>query len=157
MYLSVLYNTYRLQHWFPFTALMDWSLQWRHRIVHCENQGVNHNNHNHKYNTNDYDNSNKKRIQAIQSCSIIMGVSLSNFLCQPTCLLSVWRYYSLMWKSLVSLSLSPQHGVSSGCGWRNGLQIWRVAASILNTQSRTADKGWSSSFGVGQCANNSSP
>jgi hypothetical protein len=28
-----------------------------------------------------------------------------------------------------------------------GLQIWRVAAYILNKQSRTADKGWSSSLG----------
>jgi hypothetical protein len=28
-------------------------------------------------------------------------------------------------------SLSPQHGVSSGCGWRNGLQLWKVAANIL--------------------------
>jgi len=26
--------------------------------------------------------------------------------------------------------------------------IWRVAANILNKQSRTADKGWSSSLGV---------
>jgi hypothetical protein len=31
----------------------------------------------------------------------------------------------------------------------DGLQIWRVAANILNKQSRRADKGWSSSFGVG--------
>jgi hypothetical protein len=31
----------------------------------------------------------------------------------------------------------------------DGLQIWRVAANILNKQSRTADKGWSSSLGVG--------
>ena len=37
------------------------------------------------------------------------------------------------------------------------LPIWRVAANILNTQSRTADKGWSSSLGVGRGANNSSP
>jgi hypothetical protein len=35
--------------------------------------------------------------------------------------------------------------------------IWRVAANLLNTQSRTADKGWSSSLGVGWGANNSSP
>ena len=35
--------------------------------------------------------------------------------------------------------------------------LWRVAANILNKQSQTADKGWSSSFGVGQGANNSSP
>jgi len=30
--------------------------------------------------------------------------------------------------------------------------IWRVAANILNKQSRTADKGWSSSLGVGRDA-----
>jgi hypothetical protein len=34
--------------------------------------------------------------------------------------------------------------------------IWRVAANILNKQSRTAGKGWSSSLGVGRGANNSS-
>jgi hypothetical protein len=32
----------------------------------------------------------------------------------------------------------------------DGLQIWRVAANILNKQSRTADTGWSSSLGVGR-------
>jgi hypothetical protein len=37
------------------------------------------------------------------------------------------------------------------------LNLWRVATNILNKQSRTADKGWSSSLGVGQGANNSSP
>jgi hypothetical protein len=37
------------------------------------------------------------------------------------------------------------------------LQIWRVAANILNKQSRTADKGWPSSLGVGRGANNSPP
>ena len=35
--------------------------------------------------------------------------------------------------------------------------IWRVAVNKWNKQSRTADKGWSSSLGVGQGANNSSP
>jgi hypothetical protein len=39
----------------------------------------------------------------------------------------------------------------------DGLQIWRVAANILNKQSRTVDKGWSSNLGVGRGANNSSP
>jgi len=34
--------------------------------------------------------------------------------------------------------------------------IWRVAANMLNKQSQTADKGWSSSLGVWQGANNSS-
>jgi hypothetical protein len=28
--------------------------------------------------------------------------------------------------------------------------IWRVAANILNKQSRTADEGWSSSLGLGE-------
>jgi hypothetical protein len=30
-----------------------------------------------------------------------------------------------------------------------GLQMWRVAANILNKQSRTVDRGWSSSLGLG--------
>ena len=34
--------------------------------------------------------------------------------------------------------------------------IWTVAANILNEESRTADKGWSYSLGVGRGANNSS-
>jgi hypothetical protein len=37
----------------------------------------------------------------------------------------------------------------------DGLQIWKVAANILNKQSRRADKRWSSSLGVGREANNS--
>jgi hypothetical protein len=40
---------------------------------------------------------------------------------------------------------------------REGLQIWRVAVKLLNKQSWTADKGWSSSFGGGRGANNHSP
>ena len=35
--------------------------------------------------------------------------------------------------------------------------IRRVAANILNKQSRTAGKGWPSSLGFGRGANNSSP
>jgi len=35
--------------------------------------------------------------------------------------------------------------------------LWRVAVNILNMQSRTVDSGWSSSFGLGRSANNSSP
>jgi hypothetical protein len=37
------------------------------------------------------------------------------------------------------------------------LHVWMVAANILNKLSRTADKRWSSSMGVGRAANNSSP
>jgi len=39
----------------------------------------------------------------------------------------------------------------------DGLQIWTVATNMLNKQSQTADKGWSSSFRVGKGTNNSSP
>jgi hypothetical protein len=39
----------------------------------------------------------------------------------------------------------------------DGLQIWRIAANILNKQSLIADKGWSFSLGVGHRANNSPP
>jgi hypothetical protein len=39
----------------------------------------------------------------------------------------------------------------------DGLQICRVAANIENMQSRTGDKGWSSSLWFGRGANNSSP
>jgi hypothetical protein len=38
-----------------------------------------------------------------------------------------------------------------------GLQIWSVAANILNKQSRTAERGWSSRLGVGRVANNPPP
>jgi hypothetical protein len=34
-----------------------------------------------------------------------------------------------------------------------GLEIWRIAADILNKQLWTADRGRSSSLGVGQEAN----
>jgi hypothetical protein len=46
----------------------------------------------------------------------------------------------------VSPSLSPRHGASSSCEWRNGLQKKQVTANVLNWQSRTADKAWSFSL-----------
>jgi hypothetical protein len=46
---------------------------------------------------------------------------------------------------------------TSGCGWKEGLQIRRIAVSILNKQSRTADKGWSLSLGFGCGTKNPSP
>jgi len=35
---------------------------------------------------------------------------------------------------VISGSLSPRLGSSSGCGRRNDFQIWRAAANILNMQ-----------------------
>jgi hypothetical protein len=46
--------------------------------------------------------------------------------------------------------LSQRHGASSGSEGRNGLEIWRVAANILNKQLRTTDNGWSARFGIGK-------
>jgi hypothetical protein len=48
----------------------------------------------------------------------------------------------------ITVPLSPRHVASSGCRWREVLRVRRVAANILNKQSRTADKGWSSSLWV---------
>jgi hypothetical protein len=75
--------------------------------------------------------------------------------------LSRWKVgpcHSEKWDTVTVKSGSlSRHGASSNCGLMNGLQIWRVAANILNKQSRTADNEWSSSLGVGRGANNSSP
>jgi hypothetical protein len=48
-----------------------------------------------------------------------------------------------------SVPSPPQHGVSSGLDGGDVLQIWRVAANILNKQLWTADRGWPSSLWVG--------
>jgi hypothetical protein len=43
--------------------------------------------------------------------------------------------------SVISGSMSPQQGASSGCGLGNGLRIWSLAANIFNKQLRTVDMG----------------
>jgi hypothetical protein len=56
-------------------------------------------------------------------------------------------------------SLSPQHGVSSGCGWRvrpPAIGGGGGAANILNKKPWTADKGLTSILWVGRGANNPS-
>jgi hypothetical protein len=45
-------------------------------------------------------------------------------------------------------------GRSQVADGEEGLQIWMVTAKIMNKQSRTADKGWSSSLWVGHGTNN---
>jgi hypothetical protein len=46
--------------------------------------------------------------------------------------------------------VSCHHGMArpQAADGGDGLQIWRVAANILNKQSRTTDKGWSGSSGL---------
>jgi hypothetical protein len=65
--------------------------------------------------------------------------------------------YVIELESMLRGSLSPQHGASSGCGCRNGLQQWRLTANVLNKKSWTDNKGWPSSLGVGHGVNNPSP
>jgi hypothetical protein len=49
----------------------------------------------------------------------------------------------------VFLDDAPQHGASSGCGWRDDLQQLEVSSNALNKQSLTNDEGWYSSLGLG--------
>jgi len=56
----------------------------------------------------------------------------------------------LQMKSFITCSSSSSSSSSSS-------PIWRVAVNKFNKQPRTADEGWSSSFGVGRGANNPSP
>jgi hypothetical protein len=60
-------------------------------------------------------------------------------------------FYHVKWTPCQHGMVPPQ-AVDGG----DSLQIWREAANILNNQLWTADKGWSSSLGVGRGANNSS-
>jgi hypothetical protein len=46
-------------------------------------------------------------------------------------------------------SLSPQRGASSGCGWRNGLQIWRLAENILVSSRGQKTRGGPPALGLG--------
>ena len=65
-------------------------------------------------------------------------------------------------KSVTLITKSPNYptpwaesfhcGASSDGSWRNCLQMCRVVANILNKNSRTVDKGWSSRLGDGQGA-----
>jgi hypothetical protein len=49
-------------------------------------------------------------------------------------------------------SLVTTAWVSSHCSYRDGLQLWRVTVNTLNKQLLRADKGCSSSMGVGHGA-----
>jgi hypothetical protein len=73
---------------------------------------------------------------------------------------SWWLLYTLM-KFSYYISVTPHvrwvpchHGMARPqvADGGDALQLWRAAANILNKQSRTADKGWSSSLGVGRGA-----
>jgi len=85
-------------------------------------------------------------------CCWIVTAWVLKFLFENSTLKKLW-----ISKTMLSGTLLPEHGhgMSSGYGWRDNLQIWRVAATILNKQSCIADKGLSSSLWVQQGAGNS--
>jgi hypothetical protein len=58
-------------------------------------------------------------------------------------------YIIIQWNcSHVNGSLLPRHGASSDCGWRRRpLDLEGGCDIILNKQSWTADKEWSTGFG----------
>jgi hypothetical protein len=66
---------------------------------------------------------------------------------------------NLVWKLLGKMYMEERNGdVNIILRWILGRETGRrEVANILNKQSRTADKRWSSSLGVGRGANNSSP
>jgi hypothetical protein len=76
---------------------------------------------------------------------ILLDYSLANL---------AWLLCRLV-RDLASFGLGEDCPQVAGGG--DTLQFWMVAANILNKQFGTADKGWSSSLGVGRGANNSSP
>jgi hypothetical protein len=64
--------------------------------------------------------------------------------------------YAVLWPCYVS---PCHHGMAHPrvANGRDGLQMWMLAANVLNKQLRLADKRWSSSFGVGLGISISSP
>jgi hypothetical protein len=67
---------------------------------------------------------------------------------------SLTRFHVSLYKWVPDRHDMARSYVSDG---GDGLQIWRVAAIVLNKQSRTADKGWSTNLDEGSEFNNSLP
>jgi hypothetical protein len=93
----------------------------------------------------------------LRSMVLILNLQSSRFLCGPIVHISN-IHFPVIWKCHVSWA-PLHHGMARPqvADGGDGLRIWRVAANILNKQSRPADKGWSSSLGVGRGANDSTP
>jgi hypothetical protein len=76
-------------------------------------------------------------------------------------IISIRNFMEIVFKNFIScLTGNPcDKWVPVTTAWRVlklRVEEWRVAANILNKQSRTADKGWYSSLGWAR-GNNSSP
>ena len=88
--------------------------------------------------------------------------SLHNIHCLPCCAHISYAAVPcrFQWHNFSLISFIPCDKwipvITTWCVFRLRMEerppMWRVAANILNKQSRTADKGWSSSLGVGRCS-----
>jgi hypothetical protein len=88
----------------------------------------------------------KQRFGRLKPISVALGKHAIEF-----CSL-IFVYFHVKWVPCHHGMARPQ--VADG---GEGLQIWRVAANILNKQSRTAERRESSRLGVGRGAKNPPP
>jgi len=87
--------------------------------------------------------------------SLVLLVHITKGICYATCgnLYSACHYPPLISPLIKYRYHGMAHPKVVGGEWP---PLWRVAMNILNNQSQTTDKGWSSSLGVGRSVNNSS-
>jgi hypothetical protein len=62
--------------------------------------------------------------------------------------IQIW--VALLWNHVKSVPCHHGTACPQVVDGADGLQIWRVTANILNKQPQTADRGWSSSLGIGR-------
>jgi len=70
----------------------------------------------------------------------------------------IFSYYSYS-RGKKPCSVGPLRGMARPriADGGDGFNVWRVTTNVLNNQSQTVDKRWSSSLDVEPGANNSSP
>jgi hypothetical protein len=88
---------------------------------------------------------NNSMVKWVENAGAVLGEKQNFCIIYVTCVLSHVR-----WVPCHHGMAHPQVGDGG-----DDLQIWRVAANILNTQSQADDKGWS--YSLGGWAYNSSP
>jgi hypothetical protein len=111
----------------------------------------------------------RRAIRATSGCKELIHLVLQHFTVEERGLLSILMMQSYKSEAAFYVFASGSEIVSRNVGTchhgmarpqvadgGDSLNIWRVAANILNKQLRTADKWWSSSVGVGRGATNSS-
>ena len=73
--------------------------------------------------------------QHFNHCATATGIRGSQFKLASGNLNYQFHHKGLPFFFVISGFLLPQHGASSGCGWKNCLHIYSIVANILNKQS----------------------